>query len=184
MLDDLMKSLEEKKEKLNPKKKFAFSNKSTTTKETSIKSENINENLTNTVKTNFKADSNEFLIIDKSNLEKYIVSKEEIGNKNNLIIENIKDSEIYLLHSFKAVYLKNISNCKIFIGSVAGGTHITNCTDSILHLATHQLRIHQTHRTVFNIIATSNPIIEDCFQLIFSPLNICYARFTEILEVV
>jgi tubulin-specific chaperone C len=182
LIEELTKTLESKKEKLNPKKKFAFSNKSTVVKETITQTDNI-PGSNQITPTNFKNESNEFLLCEKSNLEKLIINKEEIGEKNNLIIDNIKNSDIYILYSFKALYIKNVSNCKIFIGSVAGGSHITNCTDSKIYLATHQLRIHQTHNTHFFIISTSNPIIEDCSGLIFSPLNVSYQNFLENLGV-
>ena len=116
-------------------------------------------------------------------MEKLILKKEEIGDKNNLIIENISNCEIYILHNFKACYLKDISHSKIFIGSVSGGTHITNCSSSFIYLASHQLRIHQTTNTAFFIISNSNPIIENCSELIFSPLNITYPTLEENLEV-
>ena len=182
LIEDLNKNLESKKEKLNPKKKFVFSNKSTVIKDSVIQSDII-QSISEISPTNFKNENNEFILCEKSDLEKLIISKDEIGEKNNLIIDNIKNCEIYILHSFKALYIKNVCNCKIFIGSVAGGSHITNCTDSKLYLATHQLRIHHTYNTNFFIISNSNPIIEDSSELIFSPLNISYKNFFQNLDV-
>lgn len=191
MIDNLTESYEEKKEKLNPKKKFAFSskggNKSSNVK---LHSSGINTNahtsinINKTVLSSNQIDEKaEFILKDKSDLNNFVITKEEVTDKNNLILENISNSEIYILHNLKACYIKNIKDCKIFIGSVSGGTHITNCVNSSIYLATHQLRIHQTAKTAFYIIATSNPIIEDCASLTFSPLNISYSTFSENLAV-
>jgi hypothetical protein len=188
LIEDLNKYINEIKEKINPRKKFAFSNKSGVTKPAEKNIINDVSSLKSSTIQNIKIEdeSTEFILKDKiyENTEKIIITKEEVENKNNLIIENISNCEIYILYSFKACYIKNINSCKLFIGSVGGGTHITSCNDCNIYLSTHQLRIHQTHRTVFNVIVTSNPIIEDCSELVFMPLNIIYKSFEENLEVI
>jgi hypothetical protein len=184
LIEEVTESSNKLKEKMNPKKKFAFS----TNKKTSSTQEVSSRITAESDKTNSKIEldenSNDFILKDKSDLkEKLIITKEEVLNKNNLIIENISNCEIYILHSFKACYMKNIANTILYIGSVGGGTHITNCKESSLYLTTHQLRIHHTHITKFFIIANSNPIIEDCSELVFYPLKINYSSYEDNLEV-
>ncbi len=174
----MTKLFEDKKEKLNPKKKFTFSNKTQSTKQNGKVN---NEIEIDTIK-DHKDEEFEFILKDKRDSE-IIIRKEEVENKNNLIIENLINCKIFILHSFKACYIKNLMKCQIFIGSVAGGSHITDCFDSQIYLTTHQLRIHTTHNTQFKIIASSNPIIENCSGLIFTPLNINYSKYKENLEV-
>ena len=134
-------------------------------------------------KTVNKTNECDLLLKNKSN-EKLILRENEFIGKNNLIIENIENCEIYILFNFKACYIKNITSSKIYLGSINGGTHINDCKNCKFYLATHQLRIHKTLQTQFSIIVSSNPIIEDCSNLLFSPLNITYNKLDQNLTVI
>jgi len=114
--------------------------------------------------------------------EKIIVFETESSGKHNLIIENLENCEVYVLFNFKACYIKNLKKCKVYIGSINGGAHINDCDDCSIYIATHQLRIHKTHNSCFSIISSSNPIIEDCSKLTFSPLNINYKEKENLLK--
>jgi len=82
----------------------------------------------------------------------------------------------------KLATLKNLKKCNVYIGSINGGAHITECDNCNIYIATHQLRIHKAHNSCFSIISSSNPIIEDCTKLIFSPLNINFKEKENILK--
>ena len=74
------------------------------------------------------------------------------------------------------MYLKNIKNSKIYVCAVKAASFIdgsvgTPESPNELYIASHQIRIHNSYNTVFNLIARSNPIIEHCDQLIFSNLE-------------
>ncbi len=124
----------------------------------------------------------EIVIVNKSN-EKIIFTLDDIKERNSLFLENLNNCEVYILFNLKALYVKEIKCCKLFIGSISGGSHITDCNDSSIYLITHQLRIHKTHNTNFSVIVSSNPIIEDCNALIFSNLKIKYRDFEKNLAV-
>jgi len=187
ILEKTAKYYNEIKEKLNPRKKFAFSSKTSHHNNTNFKREIVNVTVTKEqkieetekhseeeiIKTVSNTNENDLLLKNKSN-EKIILKQEEFKGKNNLIIENIQNCEIYVLFNFKACYIKNLNNSKIYLGSINGGTHINDSNNCQFYLATHQLRIHKTHQTLFSIIVSSNPIIEDCTNLIFSSLNVTY----------
>jgi hypothetical protein len=185
MLEKLTKSINDTKEKLNPRKKFAFSSKTSAqttqnTRETKIVSELESKDNTSTSKNN--TNDSDLVINNKSN-EKVILSENENPGKNNLIIENIENSEVQILLNFKACYIKNVNNSRIYLGSINGGAHINDCHNCKFYLATHQLRIHKTVNSLFSIVVSSNPIIEDCNNLVFSPLNIAYSQLDENLNV-
>ena len=184
--DDYIEKVNNIKKDFFPKKKFAFSNKN---KKTEIKTNkennenNLNNNNNNIVDNILKNDITDFIIKDLSNDLNKKISSQETLNKNNLIIENINNSTIYILQNFKACYIKNITNSNIFIGSVAGGTHITSSKDSNIYLITHQLRIHETFNTKFYVLINSNPIIEKSKELIFYPLKIKYNDYNENVKI-
>lgn len=180
LLDDLTKFYNDLKEKIYPKKKFAFSKKEKIKEEKSyLKEDEIGKN---EEKREMQRNLQEDYVIKNVGKDKIVVTEEQLTGKNNLIIENVESCEIYILLNLKACYLKNIKNSKLMIGSVTGGTHITNCETSHVYMATHQLRIHETKHTHFNILVSSNPIIENCSGLVFSPLRLEYEIKQRVLE--
>jgi len=196
ILEKITKSYNDIKEKLNPRKKFAFSSKTPNTQNlTNFKREIVsvslptnaeeqnekhsNEDFSKTMNSNMN--ENDLLLKNKSN-EKIVLKESEFKGRNNIIIENIEKCEIYILFNFKACYIKNMTDTKIYLGSINGGTHINDCNNCQFYLATHQLRIHKTHNSQFSIIVSSNPIIEDCSGLLFSPLGIGYQKLEQNLS--
>jgi hypothetical protein len=151
------------KEALNPKKKFAFSKKVTASKE---KTEEVN-----VVNKTVNVMSSEYIIKDKI---KEKINVTDIQDKDILIIENIENCEIVIPFNFKALYAKNIKDCNLQLGVISGGSHLTSIERTTFFVATHQLRIHKTYNTEFNIISASSPIIEDCNGLKFKKLNSDY----------
>ena len=186
------KNYEEELEKVNnlrnklfPKKKFAFSKankkhneniKDKEKKELEQKKEEDNKKEINEIS------ETDLVIKDLNNFNKKY-NKEEIKGKNNILMENITNCDIYLLFDFKACYINNCSKCNIYLGSISGGTHITCCTESKIYLMTHQLRIHQTTKTHFYVLINSNPIIEYSKENIFHPLKIKYDEYENNLKI-
>jgi len=192
MLETISKTYSDLKEKANPRKKFAFSQKKTNLSNGSTVDSITSQNSVNSINSpKIEPDLNS--LVDNTNKDDYIVKdqkdqiiyikNEDLIGKNNVIIENLNKCELFLLHSFKACYLKNLTDCKIYVGSIAGGTHITNLNNCEVNLATHQLRIHTTHNCKFSVKVMSNPIIEDCTNLTFQDLNIKYDGVEKIYEV-
>ena len=178
MYDDTLDKVTKLKNKFFPKKKFAFSSKvAKTTNKVQEQATSSNE----VKKTeNIEGDINDLVLKDiLSRTIKYDDTDPKIQNKNNVIIENITDSSIYLLFNFKACYIKTIKNSKIYIGSVSGGSHITNSDGCEIYIASHQLRIHDTTNTNFYVLTNSNPIIEKSTKNIFHPLKISYKNYEE-----
>ena len=177
--DEELEKVNNLKNKLFPKKKFAFS------KANKKQNENIKEKKEKENKKPLKEiieSETDLIIKDLNNCTKKY-EKEEIKGKNNILIENINNCNIYLLHDFKACYINNCKNCNIYIGCICGGTHITNCVDSKIYLITHQLRIHQTTKSNFYVLTNSNPIIEHSTDNIFHPLKIKYEGFDSNLKI-
>ena len=170
------------KNKLFPKKKFAFS-KANKKQNDNIKEKEKKENEENSKKKEINEISETDLVIKDLNNCNKKYTKEEIKGKNNILMENINSCDIYLLFDFKACYINNCSKCNIYLGSISGGTHITHCTESKIYLMTHQLRIHQTTKTHFYVLINSNPIIENSKENVFHPLKIKYDEYENNLKV-
>jgi len=75
-----------------------------------------------------------------------------------------------------------LRNCQIYVGAVSGATHITDCTDCVINVACHQLRIHQTYRCQFYVFVATQPIIENVSELGFAPYRFNYPNISSHFE--
>nr|OQO31715.1 hypothetical protein B0A51_01063 [Rachicladosporium sp. CCFEE 5018] len=73
-------------------------------------------------------------------------------------------------HAFAGLTLRNISDSLIICGHVDGAAHVTNVTNSILVVASRQLRLHESQNCDIYLHAAGRPIIEDCKDVRFAPL--------------
>ena len=176
--DEELEKVNNLKNKLFPKKKFAFSKANKKQNEIiKEKKEIVNKEYIKEI----KESETDLIIKDMNNITKKY-EEIEIKGKNNIIMENIINCNIYLLYDFKACYINNCQNCNIFLGCICGGAHITNCVNSKIYLITHQLRIHQTTNSDFYTLTNSNPIIEHSKENVFHPLKIKYEGFENNLK--
>lgn len=176
-LDKLLNSLNDI---ITPKKKFKFSSKaknSIANKETETNGIKENSNKCNIY-------SDEDLVLKDVSNKTLILKEQDLQNKKNLIIENVKECKIYALFAFKSFFAKNILNSHVYVGSVSGGSHVTLINDSEIYLGTHQMRIHESFNTIYSILVNSNPIIEHCSKLKFIALDKCivYPKMNEIMK--
>ena len=182
--DEELEKVNNLKNKLFPKKKFAFSKANKKIIENKQEKKEEKESKENKEQKNEIKESSEtdLIIRDVKDLNKRY-NKEEIIGKNNIIMENINNSTLYILFDFKACYINNIHNSNIYIGCVCGATHITNCYDSKIYINTHQLRIHKTTKSNFYVLINSNPIIEHSTENAFHPLKIEYEGYKDNLKI-
>lgn len=75
---------------------------------------------------------------------------------------------------FAGLSLKEINESLIVVGRVAGAAHITDVKDSILVVASRQVRLHECKNIDIYLMCSSRPIIEDCEGVRFAPLPKCY----------
>lgn len=78
---------------------------------------------------------------------------------------------------FAGLALKNITNSLIIAGQVAGPAHITAIEDSIIVVASRQVRMHECKNTDVYLYCASRPIIEDCSNVRFCPIPACHVSF-------
>ena len=93
----------------------------------------------------------------------------EYEGKENVIIENLTNCTVMLPFSIKCIYMKNITQTKIYVGSVSGASFVDKATDCFIHVQSHQIRIHNSKNVQFYLTARSNPIIEHCTEMKFGP---------------
>jgi len=80
---------------------------------------------------------------------------------------------------FAGLALKNIKSSLIIAGHVAGAAYITALEDSIVVVASRQVRMHDCKNVDIYLHCASRPIIEDCSNIRFSPIPECHTIASE-----
>lgn len=75
---------------------------------------------------------------------------------------------------FAGLALKNIKHSLVIAGHVAGAAHITGIENSIIVVASRQVRMHDCKNLDIYLHCASRPIVEDCSNIRFSPIPGCY----------
>jgi hypothetical protein len=75
---------------------------------------------------------------------------------------------------FAGLTLKDIKRSLIVAGQVAGAAHITGVEDSVIAVASRQVRMHDCKNVDIYLMCSSRPIIEDCSGVRFAPLPASY----------
>lgn len=75
---------------------------------------------------------------------------------------------------FAGLALQNIKDSLIVAGQVAGAAHITAVKNSIITVASRQVRMHNCKNVDIYLLCSSRPIIEDCQNVRFAPIPECY----------
>ena len=78
---------------------------------------------------------------------------------------------IRLYGPLQALHLHRLRDCTVEAGPVGGATFGEDLQTCVLHLATHQLRLHHTQDTKVHVLPGSDPIIERCSAVGFAPLQ-------------
>ena len=73
-----------------------------------------------------------------------------------------------------SVRLENLKNCQVYLGPCCTSVYIEECSDVLIYLSCHQLRIHRSNNCQLFVRVNSHPIIEDCTGFLFAPYNISY----------
>ncbi|SZF03720.1 unnamed protein product [Blumeria hordei] len=74
--------------------------------------------------------------------------------------------------------MKNIKDSIVIVSQVDGASHVTKVEDSILLLASQQVRVHECHNVKIYLHSSSRPIIEDCHSIQFAPIPRCLTTST------
>eukprot|EP00347_Sterkiella_histriomuscorum_P017079 403350749 len=182
-LDTLNDKITEQKEAAFPKKKFAFARKQQT--KTQKKEEDKKDNLAQDAITSRSIVNNSLgnhLLIKNVYNQEIRKTVAEYSGKENVIIESLENCSVYLPFAVKSLYIKNITDCKIFVGAVSGASFVNAAINCEIHLCSHQIRIHNSERTKFFLVAKSNPIIEHCKEMTFGLFRCAYEGLEQDLK--
>ena len=165
-------NIQEKRDQMIPKKKFAFKSKKKQGTEKAIepKAEKVSSN-----------NSSDVVLADCKFTDKNgetLVMNEEI-NLKDVALANLDSCTVQLFGAPSAVHINKLTKCRVFCGPVSGSIFIQDCVNCVFIVACQQLRIHTTTNTKFYIHVTSRAIIEDCSTVQFGPYNWVYPSINE-----
>ncbi|KAH3845218.1 tubulin-specific chaperone C-like [Dreissena polymorpha] len=170
-LSKLQALIQEKRDALLPKKKFAFKSKKKGTQqqktEESKNSDIPSVDMVELADCKFTDKENETLIMDSS------------INMKDVALANLKSCTVKLFGAPSAIHVNKLVNCTILSGPVSGSIFIRECTNCVFAVPCQQLRIHSTTETKFFIHVTSRAIIEDCSKVSFGPYNWTYPNIID-----
>ncbi|XP_033624599.1 tubulin-specific chaperone C-like [Asterias rubens] len=173
-VEKLFAAIDEKRDELIPKKKFAFkgrqkkSNKPKEVKPT-VAVEEVDGPLNN-----IQSDLLKFQcgVFDQANAV-FELQSQEVKSKD-VGLTNLSSCTVKLYGSPNAIHMNNLINCTVFSGPVPGSVFVDNCQGCTLVVSCQQLRVHHTTATKFYLHVTSRAIIEDTTDVGFAPYNWTY----------
>ncbi len=168
--DKLQTDVQEKRDELIPKKKFAFKGKKKTEKAAPAPT-------TETAKKEIKVAISECNFADAAD-QTLTKCSEEVTNQD-VALTRLSNCVVKLHGSPGAMHVSNLKNCKVFSGPVSGSIFIDQCAGCLFVMPCQQMRIHSTTSTDFYIHVTSKAIIEDCQMVRFAPYNWLYPNIEE-----
>ncbi len=174
--DKLQSDVQEKRDQLLPKKKFAFKGRKKAEKSQTAAtpaSERVKKELNIAI-----SDCNFADVADQT----LVKNPHEVTNQD-VALTRLTNCVIKLFGSPGAVHISNLKNCRVFSGPVSGSIFIDQCTGCVFVMPCQQMRIHSTTSTDFYIHVTSKAIIEDCQKVRFAPYNWMYDTIEKHYEI-
>lgn len=179
-VNELNRSVYERIEELQPKKKFGFGKKNKVEKTVKPKPKpdeadgdaaRKNEALDELIEKQF------FGFKDEAD-QTLTKSPDEVQNRQlNLI--NLQDCKVIALGNPSTVQMASLKNCTVIIGPTSRSAFIKGCVDCKFVIACQQLRIHNTTATQVYLHVTGAAIIENCQQVEFAPYTLSYPELDD-----
>lgn len=178
IINKLQNSVQQKREELVPRKKFAFKSKKkqTTDKPPPTKAE-CKPEVSPPNKTLRNIDVYECSFKDLSS--QTLTKGPDDVNQKDVALSKLTDCTIKLYGSPGAIHVSNLQNCHVFTGPVSGSVFIEGCQNCVFVLPCQQLRVHAAYGSQFYLHVTSRAIIEDSSRVVFAPYNWSYEGLDE-----
>ncbi|XP_053316943.1 tubulin-specific chaperone C [Spea bombifrons] len=97
----------------------------------------------------------------------------EIQQKD-VLLSQLRDCSVTLHGSPATLHLRGLHGCRVLCGPVSSSVFVDSCTGCLFSFSCQQLRTHSTSDTRFYLHVTSRAIIEDCHDLHFAPFTWTY----------
>ncbi|KAK2154575.1 hypothetical protein LSH36_264g00037 [Paralvinella palmiformis] len=171
MIAKLNAAIQERKDQLLPKKKFAFSSK----KKIVDKPKSGNVDVVDSKKVEEKKFSIELTEKRLANMSNKTLSMSETEiHQSDVALSQLTLCSVKLFGAPSTVHMSHLTRCTILCGPVSSSIFVDDCHDCTFVVACQQLRVHTTMDCKFYLHVTSRAIIEDSNNLHFAPYNLAY----------
>lgn len=180
ILQKLQTTIIEKREEILPRKKFSFKARAkVATNSEANRAKNSEEKSKVKMAEGPPAMETEKLFGFHDQKDSQLTITRDESKQQDVKLSNLDNCVVKIFGCPSALHVNNLKSCRILCGPISRPAFVSNCTDCQFFLACQQLRIHSTHKTIFNIHVTGKAIIEDCSGLGFSPFNWEYPNLEE-----
>jgi len=175
-MQKLQSSLDEKRDMVLPKKKFAFRSRNAVAskqpepcKQTPDKAASdvggtaVVDAAISVYKCGYSNAENQVLIMQADEIQ-----------QQDVLLSHLTNCKVRLYGCPSTLHIKNVRSCEILCGPVSSSVFVDQCTDSTLVFPCQQLRTHNTTATQIYVHVTSRAIIEDCREVRFAPFTWTY----------
>lgn len=91
-----------------------------------------------------------------------------MNNIGNYKLVNLENCKVIMQGNVNLLFIRNVKNCQIWTCPVSNSIMIHEAVNSHLRIIGHQIRMHDSYDTRFDVYTTSKLIIEDCTRLKFA----------------
>ncbi|CAL4087347.1 unnamed protein product [Meganyctiphanes norvegica] len=180
-INEINNIVQDKIEKIQPKKKFGFGRKK------GEKPNKENKKITDSVDSVIEEKKNvlddilteqQFFGFKDKKGEKLVMKADEMENRQ-LNIQDLQDCTVIALGNAEALQVASLQNCTVVIGPTFRSAFVKDCNNCKFVIACQQLRIHNTVDTHFYLHVTGAGIIENCQRVGFAPYNLKYPELED-----
>ncbi|XP_037010588.2 tubulin-specific chaperone C [Artibeus jamaicensis] len=171
----LQAALNDRRQQLQPKKRFAFKTRrkdaASATKVDGVPGTPAAEGiLASPLPLKEEGDFGSSWLCGFSNLKSQVLEKkaEELHQRDVLLTE-LSNCTIRLYGNPNTLRLTKARSCTVLCGPVTTSVFLDECSECVLAVACQQLRVHTTRDTRIFLQVTSRAIVEDCNGIQFAP---------------
>lgn len=189
ILEATSKSLKEKENQVQPRKKFTFKSKqmlfekmraeAVAAKSRGMGSKTTQEQAQTGTGDPESNDETLYIVKNKEG-EKVVLTTEMIGVANGvmraLLIRNCKGVTLFARCALGAVRIENCEDCRVFLGPCSTSVYLDSIIRGSVFICCHQLRIHKSKDVQLYVRVNGHPIIEDCAGMGFAPYQVVYPQ--------
>lgn len=175
-INQLLQSINEAKNVIQPKKTFKFNNAVRPIKP-AIQRKTV------AISTNDELDSDQqldslFGLKDKIDDENLKLEADQVNGKD-IQLRNLINCSVLIYGNPSTVHIINCKKSRISIGPVSTSVFIDQCTDNVFQIFCQQLRVHNTYDCLIYLHVCTRGIIEDSSRLKFGRYEFNYDQLEQ-----
>jgi len=121
------------------------------------------------------------LALENLTNDRVLLGPGSCGGKD-LSLENLSGCIVMVLDQLGAVRMRNITECRVWLGAVQSSVLIYGCERCAITAAARQVRIHDAHRSAFHLFSVSPPVIERSEHILFAPFDLAYPEHAQQMQ--